>query len=76
MRWIVGVVLALTTIAAARAATVGDYLRDGWDVAGFSNSTSAQIVLRRKDRILLCTINPAGRLDCADIARWTVNEAK
>jgi hypothetical protein len=45
-------------------------------VAGFSNSTAAQIVLRRKDRMLLCTLNPAGTLDCADISRWTVNETK
>jgi hypothetical protein len=31
---------------ASGAATVTDYLQDGWDLQGFSNSVNAQIVLR------------------------------
>jgi hypothetical protein len=60
----------------ARAATVADYLQDGWELQGFSNNTVAQVILRKKDRAILCTFSAGSVLECADFSRWRVNESK
>lgn len=72
---VAGLVLAGAP-AAGQATTVSDYLRDGWDMQGFSNATVAQILLRKKDRLLLCTLTAESELNCAEISNWHVNGAK
>jgi hypothetical protein len=74
---ILGVGLVLVSVPlSARAATLADYLQDGWQLNGFSNSTVAQLVLQKKERVLLCTISTHTTLDCADLSKWPVNETK
>jgi hypothetical protein len=74
---ILGTGLALAAVPlSAHAATLADYLQDGWQLHGFSNSTVAQIVLQKKERVLLCTVSTHTTLDCADLSRWPVNETK
>jgi hypothetical protein len=72
---VAGVALA-APLCSARAATVADYLHDGWDLQGFANATVAQLVFRKQDRVLLCTVTTDSVLQCADISKWPVNEAK
>lgn len=71
----IGFVLA-SAAPPAHAATLADYIQDGWQLNGFANSTVAQIVLQKKERVLLCTVSTQTTLDCADLSKWPVNENK
>jgi hypothetical protein len=68
--------IGLATPGLATAATLGDYLHDGWTVAGFANATNAQLLLRRQDRLLLCTLGTDAALTCTDLTAWRISEPK
>jgi hypothetical protein len=74
---LIGLAVATSVVPRlAAAATLTEMLRDGWDVKAYANSTNAQILLQKADRIVVCTLNIGSVLDCVDISNWRVNGPK